>query len=80
MTVVYIDSVFLFNMLTDYLMLLCAAHLAGIQLRRGRFLLAAAAGRSVCGGGVFARVRLFDGASHQGGGRGAGGCMQQHCP
>ena len=44
MTVVYIDSVFLFNMLTDYLMLLCAAHLAGIQLRRGRFLLAAAAG------------------------------------
>ena len=44
MTVVYIDSVFLFNMLTDYLMLLCAAHLAGIQLRRVRFLLAAAAG------------------------------------
>ena len=44
MEVVYIDSVFLFNALTDYLLLLCAARLAGRPLRRLRFVLAAALG------------------------------------
>ena len=44
MTVIYIDSVFLLNALMDYLLLLCAARLAGLTLRRGRYALAALAG------------------------------------
>lgn len=44
MTVIYIDSVFLLNALMDYLLLLCAARLAGLPLRRRRYLLAALAG------------------------------------
>ena len=44
MTVVYIDSVFFLNTLMDYLLVLSAGRLAGIPLRRGRYLLAALAG------------------------------------
>lgn len=55
MEVVYIDSVFLFNALTDYLLLLCAARLAGRPLRRLRFALAAALG------GVYAAAVFFPG-------------------
>lgn len=44
MTVVYVDSVFILNAAMDYLLLLSAARLAGIPLRRGRYLLAALAG------------------------------------
>lgn len=44
MTVIYIDSVFLLNGLMDYLLLLCAARLAGLPLRRKRYALAALAG------------------------------------
>lgn len=44
MTVIYIDSVFVLNTLMDYLLLLCAARLAGLPLRRGRYALAALAG------------------------------------
>ena len=44
MTVVYIDSVFALNALMDYLLFLCAARLAGLPLRRGRYILAALAG------------------------------------
>lgn len=44
MTVIYIDSVFALNALMDYLLLLCAARLAGLPLRRGRYVLAALAG------------------------------------
>ena len=44
MTVIYIDSVFVLNALMDYLLLLCAARLAGLSLRRGRYALAALAG------------------------------------
>ncbi len=44
MTVIYIDSVFTLNALMDYLLLLCAARLAGLPLRRGRYALAALAG------------------------------------
>ena len=40
MTVIYLDSVFVLNGLMDYLLALCAARLAGIPLRRGRYLLA----------------------------------------
>ena len=43
MTVVYIDRVFVLNLLIDYLLLLTAARLAGAPLQRGRFL---------CGAGV----------------------------
>ena len=38
--VVYVDSVFVLNALMDYLLVLCAARLAGIPLRRRRYLLA----------------------------------------
>lgn len=44
MTVIYIDSVFLLNSVMDYLLLLAAARLAGLPLRRGRYLLGALAG------------------------------------
>lgn len=44
MTVVYIDSVFVLNALMDYLLLLSAARLAGLPLRRKRYILAALAG------------------------------------
>lgn len=44
MTVVYLDSVFVLNALMDYLLLLATAHLAGIPLRRGRYLISALAG------------------------------------
>ena len=37
---VYVDSVFVLNALMDYLLVLCAARLAGIPLRRRRYLLA----------------------------------------
>ncbi len=53
MTVVYIDELFLLNALVDYLLLLCAARIAGEPLRRGRFALAAA-----LGGGYAAAVYL----------------------
>ena len=44
MTVIYIDSVFVLIGLMVYLLLLCAARLAGLPLRRGRYALAALAG------------------------------------
>lgn len=44
MTVVYIDRVFLLNALVDYLLLLSAAHLAGLPLHRRRLILWAALG------------------------------------
>lgn len=44
MTVIYIDSVFALNALMDYLLLLCAARLAGLPLRRKRYFLAGLAG------------------------------------
>lgn len=44
MTVVYIDSVFLLNAAMDYLLCLVSARLAGVPLRRRRYLLAALAG------------------------------------
>lgn len=44
MTVVYVDSVFVLNTLMDYLLLAATAHLAGIPLRRGRYLLSALLG------------------------------------
>lgn len=55
MTVVYIDSVFALNALMDYLLLLCAGRLAGIPLRRGRYVLAALAG------GVYAAAVFLPG-------------------
>lgn len=44
MTVVYIDKVFVLNLLVDYLMLLTTARLAGMPLQRKRLLLCAALG------------------------------------
>ena len=44
MTVVYLDSVFVLNSVMDYLLVLSTARLAGIPLRRRRYLLAALAG------------------------------------
>ena len=44
MTVVYLDSVFVLNVLMDYVLLLASARLAGIGLRRGRYLAAAVFG------------------------------------
>lgn len=44
MTLVYIDLVFLLNLIADYLLLLAGGRMAGCVLRRGRIALAAAAG------------------------------------
>lgn len=44
MTVIYIDSVFTLNALMDYLLLLSAARLAGLPLRRRRYVCAALIG------------------------------------
>ena len=44
MTVIYVDRIFFLNIALDYLLLLSAARLAGIPLRRVRLLLCAAAG------------------------------------
>ena len=52
-TVVYLDSVFVLNGLMDYLLALCAARLAGVPLRRGRYVLA-----GVLGGAYAAAVFL----------------------
>ena len=62
MTVVYVDSVFTLNALVDYLLLLGTARLAGIPLRRGRYLMAAllggtyAVGCFLPGGGFLAQT------------------------
>ena len=53
MTVIYVDRVFLLNTALDYLLLLSAARLAGIPLRRVRLLLCAAAG------GLYASAVFF---------------------
>ena len=44
MTVVYLDKVFLLNLLIDYILLLTTARLAGMPLQRIRLLLCAAGG------------------------------------
>ena len=44
MIVVYVDSVFVLNTLMDYLLVLSVGRLAGIPLRRGRYLLAGVLG------------------------------------
>lgn len=53
MTVVYADSVFFLNTLMDYLLFLSTARLAGIPLRRWRYLAAALLG------GVYAMACFF---------------------
>lgn len=57
MTVIYVDSVFVLNAAMDYLLFLVTARLAGVTLRRGRYLLAALAG-----GGYAVAVFLPGGA------------------
>ncbi len=52
MEVVYIDEVFALNALMDYLLLLCAAKLAGEPFRRLRFALAALLGGLYAAGAV----------------------------
>lgn len=54
-TVVYIDSVFVLNAVMDYLLLLVTGRLAGIPLRRRRYLLAALTG------GVYAAAVFLPG-------------------
>ena len=51
--VIYIESVFAFNVLVDYLLLFGAARVAGRTVARGRLLLGAVVG------GIYAAVQLF---------------------
>ena len=53
MTVIYVDTLFLLNTMVDYLLLLCAARLAGEPLKRLRFALGA-----VLGGGYAVAIFL----------------------
>ena len=55
--VVYLDRVFLLNLLVDYLLLLSAAQLSGRTLRRLRLLLCAA------GGGAYAALTFLPGCA-----------------
>ena len=55
--VVYLDRVFLLNLLVDYLLLLSAAQLSGRTLSRLRLLLCAA------GGGLYAVATFLPGCS-----------------
>lgn len=55
--VVYLDRVFLLNLLVDYLLLLAAAQLSGRMLRRLRLLLCAA------GGGIYAALTFLPGCA-----------------
>lgn len=66
MTVVYLDSVFLFNALLDYLLFLSTARLAGIPLRRPALPPLRSAGRAVCCGGVPSRRGLSHGNAGKG--------------
>lgn len=63
MTVVYLDSVFLFNALIDYLLVLAAARLAGIPLHRGRYAFCRPAGRALCSSRFPAGLRLSGGCA-----------------
>lgn len=55
MTVVYIDSVFVLNTVTDYLLLSVTARLAGVPLRRGRY------GAAALVGGLYAASAFLPG-------------------
>ena len=44
MDVIYLDALFLLNLLADYLLCLSAGRICGLVLRRGRYLLAALLG------------------------------------
>ncbi len=44
MEVIYIDSLFLLNLVIDYVLTVMSAQVCGVRLRRGRYALAAAAG------------------------------------
>ena len=59
-TVVYVDSVFLLNTLMDYLLLLATARLAGVPLRRKRYILGGLAG------GIYAVAVFLPGMSFLG--------------
>jgi len=79
LTVVYVDSVFVLNALMDYLLVLCAARLAGIPLRRRRYLLAGLLG-GLCRGGISAGAGLSLRNAGEAGGRhtaGAGGLWRR---
>jgi len=60
MTVVYADAVFLLNAAMDYILFLGTARLAGVTLRRGRYLLAALLG------GVYALASFLPGMAFLG--------------
>ena len=55
MAVVYLDKVFLLNLLVDYVLLLTTAHLGGMPLQRKRLLLCA------FGGAVYAVAAFLPG-------------------
>lgn len=63
MTVVYLDSVFLFNALIDYLLVLAAARLAGIPLHRGRYAFCGLLGRALCSSRFPAGLRFSGGCA-----------------
>ena len=79
MTVIYVDTLFLLNALVDYLLLLCAARLAGEPLKRLRFALGAVLGAatrwpSSCRDWDFGAARL---PVRRGGADGAGRLLGQ---
>ena len=61
MQVIYVDTLFLLNLLTDYLLCLTAGRLCGLTLRRGRYLAAAALGAAYAAAVLLPGLRALAG-------------------
>ena len=58
MDIIYIDRLFLLNLVLDYLIVLCSARLCGIRLRRARYAAAAGFGALVIIDGIVNKNRI----------------------
>ena len=59
MDVIYIDRLFLINLILDYLIVLCSARLCGIRLRRGRYVLSAVLGALYAAMSIFPELSFL---------------------
>lgn len=53
MDIIYIDRLFLLNLILDYLLLLCSARVCGVRLRRMRYFLSALFGAGFAAASIF---------------------------
>jgi len=62
MTILYLDRLFLFNALIDYLLCLVSARVSGVCLRRGRYVLAGLLGGAYAAAALLPGLRFLAGA------------------